>query len=119
VHPLLREHERATSAGLSVGDDQKTYRNLSEANRHAYENCLIPLQKSLARQLQRQLKPAMQGRRVERLIWDYSEVQSLREDATEVAKRVVIEFQGGLVTKDEGRASLGRKPALDGSGESY
>lgn len=105
--------------GLSVGDDQKTYRNLSEANRHAYENCLIPLQKSLAKQLQRQLKPALQGRRVERLVWDYSEVQSLREDATETAKRVVIEFQGGLITKDEGRASLGRKPAQDGNGGVY
>ena len=100
----------AMVVGLCVGDEGRTYANLGEANRHAYENCLMPMQKSMAKDLQRQSKGIMQGPRVERLVWRYDEVQALREDQSEIVKRVVIAVGGPIMTRNEGRSRVGLKP---------
>lgn len=103
----------AMVVGLAVGKEGRTFSNLTEANRHAYQNCLMPLQKSMVKDFQRQSKGELKGRRVERLVFRYDEVEALREDQSELAKRVVITCGGPVMSVNEGRSRLGLKPTGD------
>lgn len=100
--------------GLSSGKEGRTYSNLQQANRQGYENCLMPLQKSMAKAIQRQSPDLIGSRRKERLVWDYSGVSALREDQTELTKRVVLTYQGGLMQLNEGRNRLNLAPLPGG-----
>lgn len=100
----------AQVVGLAVGELQKAFRSLAEANRHAYNNCLIPMQKSMAKDFQRQSRDLMKGRREERLVWRYDEVEALREDQAELTKRLVVAVGGPFMTVDEARSRAGLKP---------
>lgn len=104
----------AMVVGLAVGKEGRTFSNLQEANRHAYENCLMPLQKSMAKAIQRQSPDLIRDRRKERLVWDYSEVSALREDQTELTKRVIMSYQGGVMQLNEARNRLNLQPLADG-----
>lgn len=103
---------RPTVVGLSVGEKQRSYANGQEDRRAAYEDCIIPLQKSLGKQLSRQCRELIKPG--ECLGWDYSEVQALQEDATNRAKRAVILVQGQLAQQNEGRAMVGLPPVPGG-----
>lgn len=87
----------------------KTYQNVAEARRAAYHDCLIPLQKTFARALTRQLLPDFfgTGGPARRLAWDYSKVEALGEDQDAKSKRVVGELVGGVIMRSEARAALG------------
>jgi HK97 family phage portal protein len=93
--------------GLGVGDKQKTYSNLATAERMAYRNCLVPLQKCFARALNRQLLPDLGDPSKEVLRWNYSNVEALQEEAMSVANRTVLLVKAGLMSKEEGRAKNG------------
>lgn len=99
--------------GLSTGKEGRTFSNLGESNRHAYQNCLIPMQKGMAKDLQRQSRDLIKGPRVERLVWKYDEVEALREDQSELMKRIVVACGGPVMTVTEGRARVGLKPTGD------
>ena len=101
-------------AGVSVGTGTRTFSNLKEANRHSYENCLMPLQKAVVKAIQRQSPEIIGNRRVERLTWDYTEVSALREDQSELTKRTVMSYQGGIMTKNEARSRVGLGPVPGG-----
>ena len=113
--------------GLSVGDTQRTFSNLKEANRHAYDNCLIPMQKTIAKQLAfalaRPIKAggtaSMKPSRQERLRWDYTEVQSLSDDQNEAMKRAAMGYTSGVLKLNEARRRVGEKPETAPNGEAY
>ena len=94
----------AMVVGLSVGDQQRTYANMAVAERMAYRNCLVPLQKTFAKALTRQLLPDLGGQPREHVRWDYTHVEAMAEERGEVAKRSVLLFTGGVASKEEARA---------------
>jgi HK97 family phage portal protein len=95
--------------GLSVGGEHRTYSNLQVAERMAYRNCLIPLQKRFARKISRDLLPELGGQPGDQARWDYSTVEALQEEAMSVAKRVTVLVNAGIMTVNEARAKLGIK----------
>jgi hypothetical protein len=105
----------AMVVGLSVGEEQKTYANMAVAERMAYRNCLVPLQKTFAKALTRQLLPDMPDYRPGDIArWNYSTVEAMSEEADSVAKRMVLLFTGGVASKEEARAKVGLGEAREG-----
>jgi HK97 family phage portal protein len=105
----------ALVVGLNVGDQTRTYANYSQARKAAYEDCLMPLGRRLARAVARQLLHELGDPNRERLAWDYSEVAALRDDLTEVFKRNNLAIAGGWMTPNEARrrANLDPLPNAD------
>lgn len=103
----------AMVVGLAVGNEGRTFSNLAEANRHAYDNCLRPMQKSMAKDVQRQSRDLLRGPRDERLRWKYDEVEALREDQSELIKRLVVACGSPIMAVNEGRSRAGLKPTGD------
>ncbi len=94
--------------GYSAGLERSTYSNMREAKEGAYEQCVIPLKKSLARDVTRQLlMPNFPGADGLRLGWDYSNVRCLQEDETNRVKRLVLAAGGPIMSVNEARAQLG------------
>lgn len=104
---------------LPSGKGTRTFSNLSQDNRQAYQNCLIPMLKSAAKDFQRQSQDIMGSRRDERLVWKFDQVEALREDQTELAKRAVIAFTGGITRRNESRLMMGLPPDTAPEGEEY
>jgi len=94
--------------GMTSGAATKTYANYGEARRAAYEDCLIPMQKSVAECLTHQLLlPDFTG--ADRLRWNYASVQCLSENETEVATRVGMLYQTyQVIRRSEARAAIGQ-----------
>lgn len=104
--------------GLTSGAQAKTYANYEEANRAAYRDCIFPLQKRLARTLDRQLLPYLGDVRKERCRWCYDDVQGLQEGVDAQHIRVREDYKAGLIMRNEARAELGLPPvAEDEEGE--
>ena len=97
----------AMVVGITSGAQHKTYANYGEARRSAYEDCLIPMQKSMAEAWTNQLLlPDFMG--ADRIRWNYSTVQCLAENETEVADRVGKQYQVyQTITRAEAREALG------------
>jgi HK97 family phage portal protein len=94
--------------GLNVGDLTKTYANYGQARKAAYEDCLMPLGRRLARAVRRQVLPELSERwREERVGWDYSQVAALREDLTAVYQRNSVGVRGGWMRVNEARSKAG------------
>jgi len=105
----------AMVVGLSVGEEQKTYANMAVAERMAYRNCLIPMQKCFAKTLTRQLLPDLGGIPGKEYVrWNYSEVEAMSDEKDAVAKRSVILFTGGVASQEEARSMNGLGPAKPG-----
>ncbi|WP_422928547.1 phage portal protein [Singulisphaera sp. PoT] len=105
----------AMVVGLSVGEEQKTYANLEQAERMAYRNCLIPLQKNFAKALTRQLLPDLGGVKDRECVrWNYSEVEAMNEERDVVANRSVTLYAGGIASQEEARSMNGLGPAKAG-----
>jgi hypothetical protein len=88
--------------GLTSGEKSKTFANYGESREAAYEDCLRPTQRSLAKQFRRQCPELFQ--KDEHFGWCYDDVPAMQGDLNGKAKRAVVLFQGGLATKNEGRA---------------
>lgn len=103
----------------------RTYANLAEANRQAWENAVIPLQDVIAEDgIQAQLLFAtddrgntfaeFDGTPPDALVWwNRSEVAALKEDADQRAGRATNLYAGGIATLNESR-SLVDLPPVDG-----
>jgi len=110
----------AMTIGLSAGARQKTYANYGEAERQSQVNGLTPKQKIVIKALGRKLLPIYGlDPLVYRLWWDWSDVQSLREQQDSLSVRIREEYKLGLHTKDEARALLGYDAVMDETGEDY
>lgn len=95
---------------LGLPSDQKTYSNVEQARKGAYENMLIPLQSAIASQLTRQLiktNDLLQVPDTDRFAWDYSEVQCLQEGLDTKYKRLSEAVKSGWLTANDARSEVG------------
>lgn len=102
---------------LPSSNGSRSYANKAEARRGAYEDCLIPLQKSFARQFTRQM-PEIFGPR-ERMGWDYRGVQALKDDAKAVAERATKLFESSVITRARALTMIGEDTADGEADEVY
>lgn len=92
---------------LGLPSNSRTYSNFPEAERQAQVNCLVPLQKRVAKALTHFLLPEFSARPGEFVTWDWSTVQALQENRNEAAKQGTILFGGNVATLNEARARAG------------
>ena len=102
----------AQVTGQNVGESQKTYANYGEARRAAYHDALVPLQKTIGRQLSSQCPELIDPAHV--LTWDYADVEAMQEDATAKASRAAALFRAGIATRNEARSMINLGPSVDG-----
>jgi HK97 family phage portal protein len=100
----------AMAAGLTSGAAHKTYANYGEAIQHAYRGGLIPMLNRFARTATAELGPDFGLPPGEKLAWDYSQVEALKEQRKDTVTVAVGGYQGGLMTLNEGRAEIGLEP---------
>ena len=93
--------------GLGSGLERSTFSNYSEAREAAYYDCLIPIQRMIAEELNAQLLPDLGDPEAQCVCWDYSDVRALQPDMGEVAKRNVLLFNAGLIRQSEARTDQG------------
>jgi phage portal protein BeeE len=105
---------------LPSSDSTRTYSNKAEARREAWEDGVIPLQDTLADEIEAQLLYSAGGNG--ELLpefgdgpgvfcwWDRKDVAALREDASERMNRASMSFSGGLARRDESRAMADLPP---------
>ena len=99
----------AAVVGFGAGmQSTKVGATMQQLVRLAWVQCINPMQKSLARQLTRQLMPdfVAQTNRF-RARFDDSDVSAFQEDDDLLAKRVVSMVQGGLLRVDRAQQLLG------------
>lgn len=106
---------------LPAASTQNKFSNLQEANKHAYQNCLLPLGARICRGIEQsplgreQLKPG------ESLAFDWSQVAAMREDRglliDQTAKSFGAASAPGWITRDEARCRVGLPPLPGGVGE--
>lgn len=95
-------------------DPGKTYSNLRECQRAAWNNGIIPIHRLIEKSINRQLVPAFGLRGKFRVCYDYTSIEALAEDRNEIAKTVALLFEKGLITRNEGREAAGYEPTPDG-----
>lgn len=93
--------------GLSSGHEQRTYSNYKEAKESAFENNIIPTQKTFARSITRQLLPDFSKDKQERVNWDWSNVRVLQDDQDKIYKRQTMAYLAGWKKRSEVRAAVG------------
>jgi phage portal protein BeeE len=113
--------------GLPSSASTRTYSNWGESRRQAWEDGVVPLQDSLADEIEVQLLYATDedGEQVAEFgdppglycWWDRKDVGAMREDASERATRASTIFQAGLCSRDEARSMLDLPPLGDEAGE--
>lgn len=99
---------------LGLPDEAKTYANQAEARRGAWENGLVPTIDLIGEALQHALLPEFDDPQRYMIDFDYSQVESLREAQDAKSARTVAEYQGGVITRNEARESLGYDPDPEG-----
>jgi len=107
----------AVVLGLGVGlENSNDKHNIETAQRMAWQNCLIPMPRNVARQISRQLLPDMPGSVPdrERLGFDYTEVAALQEDQNALYQRLEGACGGPFLTPNEARERLRLKPITGG-----
>jgi len=99
--------------GSRAGLDRSTYSNYEQAERGFYNDTAVPLWSMLQNAitsdfLQREGERLLQARFI------LQDIRQLQEDANALAARLGGLFQGGLITRNEGRQSLGFVPVKGG-----
>ena len=111
----------AIVAGLGAGLDRSTFANMKEAREAAYELLVIPLQRSIAAEVQLQLLPDFSGRAGGRsrlrCAFDTSNVRVLQEDQDALVSRLAVAVASSLMTPNEARSKIGLPPAADDQGD--
>ncbi len=100
-------------AGLTSGASHKTFANYSEARRALYEDTIIPMQRCVAEELTEQLLGDFLAPEDAAVRWIYKGVLCLRENENDLADRTAMLYEKGLITKNEGRLTVGLAP-VDG-----
>ena len=88
--------------------ENSTYNNVSEAKKSAYNDAVIPMVDRYVQELNDWLVPGY-GEGV-RIVADYSEIPVLQTDKKQLAERLVMEVQAGMITRAEAREELGKSP---------
>jgi hypothetical protein len=99
----------AMVVGLNVGDTQRTYANMGEARQMAYEDCLMPLQARHCETLDMFLLPDLGDPEKEHCQYNYENVRALAEDEDAKSARAVSQFGGGIITRAQALAMVGRE----------
>ena len=99
----------AMVVGLSVGSDTKTYANYEESRAAAWQECLLPLARTISTQINLQLLPLLGDPATETVDFDTSQVAALQDDLDAAATRMSTLWDAGLVTLGEARAPFGFK----------
>ena len=92
---------------LDVGLERSTYSNKQDARRAAYHDCLIPLQKRMARCLTHSLLPDLRLDPTEQVAWDYSRVAALGEDRAQLFARLSQGYRSGWLKRSDARSAAG------------
>ena len=90
-----------SSSAFSGGDGLPTYANFETAQRIAYVNGLIPLQKAIARKLTNELLIEFDPPPGARLRYDYSETAAMQENQNELVTRQRGLIRDSVATLDE------------------
>lgn len=111
--------------GFGSGMGGATFSNVSEAREAAYENNIIPTQRTIAPQLKTQLladklSPMSAPESPESLkqltiSFDLSQVRVLATDEDALHKRAATDLASGAVTVNEYRETIGLQPVPDGN----
>lgn len=98
----------AAVVGFGSGLAQtKVGATMAEMREMAYESCIIPLQRLVAAELDRQLLPDFEANPTRcRTVYDLSEVRVLQEDQNRLALRLDAMVRGGWITVAEGRRGM-------------
>jgi len=98
----------AAVVGFGTGLQQtKVGATMAELREAAYEDCIIPMQNTIAEELDVQLMPEFETDRKVHVGFDLSDVRVLQEDENKHAERVRTLVAGGILTIGEGRRELG------------
>jgi HK97 family phage portal protein len=102
--------------GLGAGLEHGDYNNYEIGVEIAYHRCLKPTGKRVALALTHAFddEPGYEMEAGARIGYDYSEITALQPDVTEQHTRAVDDFQGGLITLNEGRAEINQPKVTDG-----
>lgn len=95
-------------ANLRAGLLRSTYNNTTEANKAAWTQCLIPLQRYFASEWTRKLLPFYPTLRGSVVAYDHSQVAALQDNQLEKRKQALSEYNAGMLTLEEARAEGGR-----------
>jgi phage portal protein BeeE len=101
----------AAVVGFGTGLQQtKVGATMKEMRQLAWTGGLIPVQRAIAKQIDRQLLPEFEsGRRhAARFSFDVSQVRALWEDNNEKHERVRGDYESGLIDRAEARRETGR-----------
>jgi len=103
----------AAVVGFGTGLQQtKVGATMKELRELAYENNIVPTQRLFGEDLKTQLlSDFVETTQLDRyrVGFDIREVRVLQDDMNDRSKRTVEEYQGGLITRAEGRETLGRQ----------
>jgi hypothetical protein len=87
---------------------------MKEMRAMAYESNIVPTQRLMAEELDTQLLPDFETAPEKRRTgFDQRNVRVLQEDEDALAKRQIALFQGGLITKAEGRKAVGKETSTE------
>jgi len=98
----------AAVVGFGSGLAQtKVGATMSEMREMAYESCIIPMQRMICADYDRQLLPDFESRPERcRTVYDLSEVRVLQEDQNRLAMRLDTMVRGGWITVAEARHQM-------------
>ncbi|TCW35306.1 HK97 family phage portal protein [Laceyella sacchari] len=109
VHPVIVH----SWVGIKYSEQRATYK---EARRQFWEDSLIPILRRIEAKINSQLLIYEEGVCAR---FDLSEIQALQEDENEKSKRVVAEWEKGIIKLDEARAELGFSPVEGEYGQKF
>lgn len=95
----------AQVVGLHVGRHAKTYANLEESDKQAWEECIMPVGANIGRQLSYRMIPEFETDRNKlltlRVTFDYQYVRALQPDLDKLHIRVREDWKAGTMTLGE------------------
>lgn len=102
-----------------VGLLRATYSNLKEAWSSFWDSTMSPQMKEWRMFWQMVLLPEFESiddikREKVRLYWDFSDVSALQDDVDMIQKRVLEQYNAGVITLNQAREALGHDPLPDG-----
>lgn len=117
IHASLGLNSLVT--GCPSSDSTRTYSNLAEANKGAWENCVIPIQDAFAEHIKDGLSFEFDLDSDHVLQWNRSQIEALGEQVDARAARAVALFQATLYPRDRSLQQCGFDPVEGEDGELY